>query len=94
MAMPDAHQNFISHTQAQARKLLDEYGRLTQLNELWAGAANYDGLIDQAAIDTIPSFAESGLTQANVADALYAYAIIKDTITNALPALTMLANLP
>lgn len=94
MAMPQAHQNFISHVQAQSRIMLDQYGRLIQLNELWAGTANYDTAIDQTAIDTVPSFEESELTATNLADALYAFSLIKDNITNALPALTKLANLP
>lgn len=92
--MPDAHQNFISHVQAQARIMLDQYGRLSQIDALWAGAANYDGLIDQAAIDTVPSFLESGLTQTDVADAVFILTTIRNNMTGALPALTILANLP
>lgn len=90
--MIPAHQNFISDTSQQCQKLLDMYGDLSQLNVLWAGSPNYDALITQGEIDTVPSLA--GLTTTHLADAEFALATIKDTISNALVALTVLANLP
>jgi hypothetical protein len=94
MAMPQVQQNFISRSSYTAKRLLDMYGELQQLNVLWAGAPNFDGLIDQDAIDTIPSFSDSELTTQTLADAEFALATIMGTITNALPALTQLAALP
>jgi hypothetical protein len=89
--MINAHQNFISQSGAQAKKLLDMYGDLQQINVLWAGSPDYDTLITQGEIDEVESFA--GLTAAQLADAEFAMATIKDTITNALPALAVLSNL-
>jgi hypothetical protein len=92
--MEAAHQKFISDTSAQAKKLLEMYGDLAQLNVLWAGSPNYDALIDQTAINTVPSFAGAGLTATNLADAEFILATIKGNIESALVALTVLANLP
>jgi hypothetical protein len=90
--MIHAHQDFISDSAEQCKALLDLYGPLVLLNVLWAGSPNYDALITQNEIDEVTSFA--GLTAGQLADAQFAMATIKDTITNALPALTVLANLP
>jgi hypothetical protein len=92
--METAHQNFVSKTSYNAKRLLDMYGDLAQLNVLWAGSPNYDGLIDQASIDSVPSLAGAGLTASQLADAEFIMATIKGNIENALPALTVLANLP
>lgn len=94
MAMPLAHQQFVVDSSYEARVLLERLGPLLQLDVLWAGAANYDGLIDQASIDTVPNFAEADLTETDLADAEFALATIKSTLSNALPALTKLAKLP
>jgi hypothetical protein len=90
--MIPAHQDFVSDTAKACKALLDQYGALQQLNVLWAGSPDYDALITQGEIDEVPSFA--GLTATQLADAEFALASIKDTITNALPALTVLSNLP
>lgn len=92
--MEQAHQNFVSQTAYRAKIMLDQYGPLSQLNVLWAGAPNYDALITQAEIDSVPSFAGAGLTTQTLADAEFALATIRTTIENALPSLTVLANLP
>jgi hypothetical protein len=93
--METVHQNFVSDTSKVAKTLLDElYSKMVQLDALWAGAPNYDALITQGEIDEVPSFLGAGLTTTHLADAEFALATIKNTITNALPALTVLANLP
>lgn len=94
MAMSSAHQNFVSETAARCRVLLAEYGELSQLNVLWAGTPNYDALITQEEIDSVPSFQGAGLTTQNLADAEFALATILGNINNSLVALTILANLP
>lgn len=93
--MPNpAFANLISRTGQASKTQLDQIGTLSQLDVLWAGAADYDALITQAEIDEFPSFVAAGLTAAQLGDALFALATIRNTINNALPALTMLANLP
>lgn len=94
MAMSAAHQNFVSNTAIEARKLLDFFSEETQLNILWAGAPAYQTAITQAEIDSVPSFAGAGLTMQNLADAQFIMASINTSIQNALVALTVLANLP
>lgn len=94
MAMSSAHQNFVSKTSNEAKRLLEFFAQETQLNVLWAGAPNYDQLITQQDIDSVASFAGAGLTTQNIADAQFAMATINTTIQNALVALTILANLP
>ena len=94
MSMSIGEQNFISKSSVSAKDLLDLYGLLVQLDQLWAGAANFSTTITQQDIDSIPSFVETGLTATVLADAEFALAGIKTAITNALPSLTILANLP
>jgi hypothetical protein len=92
--MNSAYQNFISDVSNKCKTELDIYGDLAQINVLWAGSPNYDALITQIEIDTVPSFLGAGLTTQQLADATYALEQIRTILTNALPALTVLANLP
>ena len=94
MALTTAEANFISRSGGASKALLNLYSELVQLDQLWAGAPNYDTTITQGDIDSIPSFAESGLTATVLGDAEFALAGIKTAITNALTALTVMANLP
>lgn len=92
--METVHQNFISRMSNEARTMLDQYGALSQQNVLWSGTPDYQHLITQAEIDSVPSFNGANLTTQNLADAAYALEQIRGILTNALPALTVLANLP
>lgn len=92
--MDATRQDFISRMGRDAKTLLDLYGPLTQQNTLWAGTPAYNTDIDQAAIDSVESFAGAELTAQQVADAAYAMEQIRGILTNAMPALTVLANLP
>jgi hypothetical protein len=94
MALSSAEANFISKSGASAKTLLDLYGELVQLDQLWAGAADFDATITQGDIDSVPSYTQSGLTATVLGDGEFALAGIKTAITNALPSLTVLANLP
>lgn len=95
MALSAAHANFISKTSGISKALLDQtYSLLIQLDALWAGTPDYDTLITQANINTVASLLGAGLTTTNIADALFALAAIKTSITNALPAFTVMASLP
>lgn len=77
----------------QARQQLEQYGPLTVQNALWAGTPNYDALIDAAAIATEAYFVAAGLTAQQLGDAIYALEQIRTVITNALPALSILAQI-
>ncbi len=95
--MNGAHQNFIKTTTYRARIMLEQIGPLDQLDVLWAGTPAYNSPttgITQADINTDQGYVDAGLTEQNLIDAEYALAVIKGTITGALTALTMLANLP
>lgn len=94
MALTAAESNFISKSSAAAKDLLNLYGSLVQLDQLWAGAADFHTTITQGDIDSIPSFTQSGLTATVLGDGEFALGGIKTAITNALQSLTVLANLP
>lgn len=94
MAMSSAHQNFVSDEGRLAKVFLSEYGDLAQQNVLWAGTPNYQNLITQEEIDSVPSFLGAGLTKPQLTDACYALEQVRTLLTNALPALTVLAKLP
>ena len=86
-------QSFISKAAQHARAELALYGELAQQNVLWAGTPDYQGRITQDAIDEVPSFAGAGLTAEQLADAVYALEQIRGIMTDALPALAVLAGL-
>ena len=90
--MNPAYKKFIQISSNHARVLFNNYGPLAEQNILWAWAAQYQTKITQGEIDSDPELAAAGLTVQNVADALYALALIKTAIDNAMPALTILAN--
>lgn len=91
MALTQAERTFILNSAQVARTLLDNEGKLDQINVLWAGAPDYHAGITQGDIDSYATFA--GLTTDQLADAEFALASILTTIKNALPALTVLGNI-
>jgi hypothetical protein len=91
--MENVLMNFISQCSNEARAQLTRYGDLTQQNVLWAGTPGYNTRITQEGIDGVATFADAGLTQAQVADAVYALEQIRGIMTAAMPALTVLAGL-
>lgn len=91
--MENVLQNFISRIGNEAKSQLAHYGDLTQQNVLWLGTPDYINRITQEGIDSVPSFADAGLTYQNVADAAFALEQIRVLLTNAMPALTVMANL-
>lgn len=92
MAFTQAESNFVSSSAQTAKALLNLEGQLDQLNVLWAGSPGYNTSITQGDLDSVASF--SGLTTTQLGDAEFAMATILTTIKNALPALTVVANLP
>ena len=91
MALTAPEANFVNRSVAIAAQLIDLYGALVQVDQLWAGAADFDTTITQGDIDTVAAWA--GLTTTTLNDAEFAIAAIKTSITNALPSLTVLANI-
>jgi len=94
MALTNAEASFINRSASVAKSLLELYGELAQLDQLWAGAADFDASIVQGDIDGVATYTQSGLTATVLGDAEFAMAGIKTAITNALPALSILANIP
>ncbi len=84
--------SFVEGVGNQARQQLEQYGALTVQNTLWAGTPNYNALIDATAIATEADFVAAGLTEQQLTDAVYALELIRVTITNALAALSILAQ--
>jgi hypothetical protein len=93
MTMPTSRQQYISFVANRARIMLGEFGPLAQTDVLWNGTPDYDTLITQAEIDTVPNLADAGLTVQQLADAIYALSVIKSTIFDHLPALAFLSSL-
>lgn len=93
MAMSNVHQNFVSRSASMAKQLLDLYGELVQLNTLWAGTPNYQSAITQEMLDAVNEFSGAGLTLQTLADSEYILAQILNNLQNALPALSVLAEL-
>jgi hypothetical protein len=91
--MQPIYSNFISSVSSKAQSQLKDYGELAQLNVLWAGSPDFDARITQEEIDTVPSFAAAGLTVQQLSDAVYVLEQIRTLITNALPALSVIARL-
>jgi hypothetical protein len=91
MALTAAETNFVNKSIATANTLISMYGTLVELDQLWAGAADFDAQITQGDIDTVVAW--NGLTTTILGDAQFAMAAMKTSITNALQALSVLANL-
>lgn len=86
-------QNLISKAGNLCEQLLKMTGPINQIDVLYSGTPNWDDLITQNEIDEVDSFAEAGLTAANVADAVYILKLVRDNVNSNLPAMVMLANL-
>lgn len=93
MPMPSTHQDFISHVGSQAQQLLDMYSLLKQADILWYGIGDYDDLITQESIDSIPSFQETGLTVSALGEAVYSLKLVLLTIEERMVPLTIAAQL-
>lgn len=94
MTMPSAHYTFLRDGRSAAQAMLQQLGPLLELDTLWNGTPNYDGLITQAEIDSVTSLYEAGYTTTEIADAFYALSLIKTAITDHIAALARLSDLP
>lgn len=91
--MDNCLKKFIQQVTYRSAIQLDQLGALTQLNELWAGAPDYDARITQAQIGSDEQYADAQLTVLQVSDAVYALEQIRQAQLNAISALTVLAQL-
>lgn len=92
--MDAPQQNLISQASQQAKALLGLYELSRELDTLYEGAPNWQSLITQDAINSVPSFVAAGLTVADVSATIFILKTINaqiDTIN--LPAFIKLAHL-
>ena len=101
MAFEVAEKNHVSKLSKLCKILLDEfYGDSVQVDAQWAGTPSFKTSITQSDLDSVSSFNSTGITSSSsgtvgtLPDAEFAVASIKTTVTNAIAALTILANLP
>jgi hypothetical protein len=92
--MNAALSNFVSRTKNQARILKDAMALSQELVTLYNGTPDYGAQITQAEIDSVPSFAEAGLTKGQLDGVVYSLGVINAQITSYLTEFVMLANLP
>lgn len=87
-------QNLISRTGQVCKTLVELMDDIERIDILYSGAPNWDDLITDEAIGTVPSFVAAGLTAAIVADAIYQVKLVRQqVITGNLPAMVLLAEL-
>ena len=87
-------QDFISRFGQQARKARDLFALSEEIDTLYKGTPNWEALITQEEVDSVPSFAAAGLTVAQLGAVCYILKMINlQMSTIDFPALVMLANL-
>jgi hypothetical protein len=92
--MNGPQQNLISRVAQQARKAKDLMSLTEEIDTLYEGTPNYKAQCRQVDIDTVPSFAAAGLTEAQLDAAVYILKMVNVQLkTIDFPALVMLANL-
>lgn len=94
MAISQAEINFVMKTSAMAQTLMDLYGNLTVLNQLWAGPNAFNTGITQADLDNYPAFADIGLTTQQLADVEYTLGLILGNLNNQLSGLSIVGSIP
>lgn len=92
--MNAAQQNLISNVGAVCKTLTELMDDIERIDILYSGSPNWDDLITDQAIATVPSFVAAGLTAALVADAVYQIKLVRQQITTGnLPAMVLLGEL-
>lgn len=86
-------QNLVSRAGQLCAQLLEMKGVIDQIDVLYSGSPNWDAQMTQGEIDEVASFAEAGLTAANVADAVYILKLVRDNVNSNLPAIVMMGSL-
>lgn len=88
--MTIAEMNAVSRMIQLANVLLQHYGNIATLNELFNGAANYDGVITTEMLQTIPAFAH--LSQADLSEMAYVIGVVLGALSGNLGALSNLTT--
>ncbi len=68
--MEETQQAFLRALALQAKKALGDYEARRELDVLWNGDPGYDSILTDVVIEELPQF--GGITQQEVADAIYA----------------------
>lgn len=94
MALGAPQQNLVTEVGQLCAQLLEMSGQIEQIDVLFNGAeANWDALITDAELATIPSFDGAGITAANVADAIFILKTARAAAYSNLPAVVIMGNL-
>ena len=92
--MQAPQQNLISKTGNVCKALVELMDDIERIDILYSGAPNWDALITDEAIATVPSFVAAGLTAQTVADAIYQIKLVRQQITTGnLPAMVLMGEL-
>ena len=87
-------QNLVSRTGQVCRALLDLMDDIERIDVLYSGVANWDSLITDEELASVPSFAAAGVTATTVADAVYQIKLIRQQVmTGNLPAMMQMGEL-
>ena len=91
--MNSSIQNVISKTSQLCKTMLDLEGQIEQIDTLVNGTPQYVAQITDENIATVPSFAQAGITAAEVLAAIYCIKTARAAFMANLPAVTIVANL-
>ena len=92
--MEAPQQNLISKTGTVCKQLVELMDDIEHIDILYSGSPNWDDLITDEAIATVPSFVAAGLTAQTVADAIYQIKLVRQQITTGnLPAMVLMGEL-
>jgi hypothetical protein len=92
--MQPPQQNMISRTGQVCKNLFDLMDDIERIDILYSGSPNWDELITNETIATVPSFVAAGLTAAILSDAIYQIKLVRQQVTTGnLPAMGLLAEL-
>ncbi len=87
-------QNSISKTGQVCKVLVELMDDIERIDILYSGSPNWDELITNDEIATVPSFIAAGLTAATVADAIYQIKLVRQqVVTGNLPAMVLMGEL-
>lgn len=89
MAVTPPQEKFFGESVRTTQSLMALYGTLVELDALWAV---YGSQMTDAAFEGVARF--NGITATNLADAEFALSSVKNTMANAIIALSILKNMP
>ena len=90
MALGAPQQDLVTKVGQLCAQLLEMSGQIEQIDVLFNGDPNWDALITDAELATIPSFDEAEITAANVADAIFILKTARAAAYSNLPAVVIM----